>query len=332
MLAGTRGRGPGFVALGIAAAIVTPAQAQPAPTKAPQEEFDYGLAEMMAGRYETGCPAIAASYAAEPLPGTLFTLAECENRAKKLATALTHYDAFLSFVERMGPDNRAAQADRKAIAIQQRTVLVAVVPKLTIELPAGAPRDLVVRRDGVIVGGPLLGVAAGVDPGAHVIRTEPSDGRVREQTVSLEANGESRTLVVELPPPPPPPSGPEGPRTPSSRVSPAVVGAAAAGAAGWLLAGVATGVSLGDKATASQSCGVGGMPFDRCTQQAGVSAGNAARGWADVATVGGAGGVAGVALATVRYVVRGAPGPAAGTASGPTVRVRASGPVAELVW
>src|ERR1700722_6618667 len=97
-------------------------------------EFDYGLAEMLAGRYATGCPAISASYEVAPLPGTLFTLAECENRWSKLASALAHYNAYLMFVDRMTPGERAQQAERQALAIRQRNALTQAVPKLTIEL------------------------------------------------------------------------------------------------------------------------------------------------------------------------------------------------------
>jgi hypothetical protein len=54
--------------------------------------FNRGFADMDAGRYETGCKAIAASQRLDPRAGTLFTLAVCEAQWGKIATAASHYD------------------------------------------------------------------------------------------------------------------------------------------------------------------------------------------------------------------------------------------------
>jgi hypothetical protein len=40
--------------------------------------FDKGVADMQAGHYSSGCPAIEESQELDPHPGTLFTLAECQ--------------------------------------------------------------------------------------------------------------------------------------------------------------------------------------------------------------------------------------------------------------
>src|SRR5690242_13425871 len=100
------------VTAAVAAAVVTIAAVAPearAQGGSPQAQFDYGLAEMEAGRYATGCPALAESYRLDPHPGVLFTLAECENRAGKLASALTHYDAYRDLYAHMSEAEKGRQ-------------------------------------------------------------------------------------------------------------------------------------------------------------------------------------------------------------------------------
>jgi hypothetical protein len=52
--------------------------------------FDRGIDQMEAGHYDKACPDIAESYRLDPQPGTLFTLAECEVKRGRLATAVAH--------------------------------------------------------------------------------------------------------------------------------------------------------------------------------------------------------------------------------------------------
>src|SRR4051794_16280293 len=57
--------------------------------------FESGLADMQAGRYETGCKALAESQRIDPRGGTLFTLATCEARWGRIATAVTRFGDYL---------------------------------------------------------------------------------------------------------------------------------------------------------------------------------------------------------------------------------------------
>src|SRR4051812_45897187 len=68
--------------------------------------FNQGLAEMEAAHYDKGCPAIEESYKLDPRAGTLFTLAECENRRGRLATAVARYEDYLSLYSRLPQDQR----------------------------------------------------------------------------------------------------------------------------------------------------------------------------------------------------------------------------------
>src|SRR5262249_21134187 len=151
-----------------------PAFAQDSAAAAAQ--FDRGLADMMAGKYETGCPALAESFALDPKPGALFTLAECEAKWGKIASAVTDYGEDHDLFARSPPRAQAQQRGRDKIANDQKAALTPDVPQLTIVLPQGAPAGAVVKRDGRKLGGPSLGVALPTDPGEHTITLELPSG------------------------------------------------------------------------------------------------------------------------------------------------------------
>src|SRR5258706_8825974 len=90
----------------------SPARAQPSAAEA---SFNQGLADMQAGRYDTGCPALAESQRLDPRPGTLFTLAECEAKRGRIGTALTYYREYLALYEAMKPDQKSRQSERVKI-------------------------------------------------------------------------------------------------------------------------------------------------------------------------------------------------------------------------
>jgi hypothetical protein len=236
----------------VVGAVLAPgvARAQPG---TPQAQFDFGLAEMEAGRYASGCPALAESYRLDPRPGVLFTLAECENRWGKIASALTHYEAYIDVFARMRDDEKAHQRGRDKVALTQRNALRVQVPELAIAVPASAPPGTTVSRDGVPLGAPSLGVPLTVDPGEHVVVARTPDGVPHETRVTV-SRGEHRALVVDLSTPAPAPAPASAPApTPAS----AHTWALAAGAAG--LAAVALGVIggsivLDDKSTIDDSC------------------------------------------------------------------------------
>ncbi|MGO8999715.1 MAG: hypothetical protein ACLQVI_40840 [Polyangiaceae bacterium] len=269
--------------------------------------FDYGLAEMLAGRYATGCPALDGSFRLDPRPGTLFTLADCDLKWGKTASALARFGEFVALYERMPADQKAKQRERATVAASERATLEKSVPLLAVRLPNDAPAGSRVWRDDVEVTGPELAAAVPVDPGEHVIRVELPDGRTKEQRVSL-ANGEQRMLVAEIPqekveaaplrppiavpaPTPPPVPAQVPPPLPAAASHAGWTYAAAGlGAASLIVAGVTGGVALGQKSIASPVCDASG----ECTTAQGANAGNLAHTMADVET--GALVVGGVAL------------------------------------
>jgi hypothetical protein len=269
-----------------------------------QAQFDYGLAEMEAGRYESGCAALGESYRIDPHPGVLFTLAECENRWGKIASALTHYGAYLDLFDHMGLQQRALQRGRDKIAAAQRERLRGEVPELTITLPPHAPAGTTLERDGVALGTPSLGVALPVDPGDHVIVARTPDGLKHESRFAL-ARGEHRALVVDLsiPSRPPTSAGPPPPAPPPKPVvseSPVRLGAWIAGGIGVVglaVGGVAGALVLGDKSSVDAHCRA-----DFACDPIGLDASRRARTMGIVSDVGFAVGALGIGTAVVLFL------------------------------
>jgi hypothetical protein len=266
--------------------------------------FDAGLSEMKAGNYDSGCPKLAESQRLDPRPGTLFTLAECEAKGDKLATAYVHYEDYLRVFSRMAAKEQKAQRGRDAVAKAALERIGPEIPKLTLKLPDGAPADLVVIRNGTRLGTATFGVALPVDPGEQVVVVELSDGSRGEQRITL-AKGEKRELVLELPAKPAAPESAPAAANPETRAVEVSSGGGSNTLAyvlgGVGIAGIAVGsvtgvMVLGKKSTIDDHCN-----GSKCDQQ-GLDAADSAKSLGLVSTIGFGVGVAGLAVATVLLV------------------------------
>ena len=173
----------------------SPARAQDA--AASGALFDRGLADMQAGKYDTGCPALGESYRLDPRPGTLFTWAECQAKWGKIASAVTHYEDYLERVQRMTVDQQVHQREREQVATAQLAALKPQVPQLTLRL-ANLPAGMKVMRDGSELGAASLNVPLPLDPGDHTITITGAGGERSEQRIHID-RGESKTLDVVVP-------------------------------------------------------------------------------------------------------------------------------------
>ncbi|XYI02749.1 hypothetical protein ACMHYB_24560 [Sorangium sp. So ce1128] len=291
-------------------AVAAPASAQSLAVA--ESLFDRGLADMLAGRYETGCPALAESQRLDPRPGRLFTLAECEAKWGRIATAVARYNDYLALVDRMSEAERAMQSARRKLALEQRSALAPLVPRLTLSLPPGAPAGTRVQRDGMTLEQPSLGIALPVDPGEHVLTTQAPGGPVTEARFTIDRS-ESKEIVLEVKPPAAdePPPAPLPAPAPSIAPLPARPPGAAAnapdhgpsgrrvvtyvagglGVAG-LIVGSATGwMALDASGVAAENCRDVSPGRARC-KPAGIDAGNRAKELGLVSTVSFGAGVA----------------------------------------
>ncbi|WP_437277919.1 hypothetical protein WME90_42910 [Sorangium sp. So ce375] len=162
------------------------------------ELLDKGLADLQASRYGAACPAIRKSYRLEKRPRTLYHLAECEERAGRIATAALHYDEYLDLFERLSPPEQKDEADRQKLALERREKLDADIPWVTFRLPETAPVGTKVTRASEASPDPVpvvLGVPLPVDPGPQWVRTEPPGGPPRDKRFFVNKR---ERLTIEL--------------------------------------------------------------------------------------------------------------------------------------
>ncbi|MBK8256341.1 MAG: hypothetical protein IPK82_27190 [Polyangiaceae bacterium] len=224
--------------------------------------FDTGVADMEAGRLEKACPAIEASHRLAPMPGTLFTLAECEALRGRTATAMRYYSEYLALYRTFSIKKKLEQKDRADACGAQLKKLELLTPRLTLRLPADAPTDVVVKRDGEVVAELSMGTATPVDPGEHRIVTQLPDGTVIEETIRLTA-AESKTVEVRIrKPATAPTASPVATTSASVVVAPNLLpwrlatGSAGIVAAIGLGVGIVAGLlALDDRQTLYQACG-----------------------------------------------------------------------------
>jgi hypothetical protein len=252
-------------------------------------QFEKGLAEMELGHYSAGCPALNESYRLDPRPGVLFTLAECNAKWGKFATALAQYDSYLEQFAKMTADQKAKQKGRERVAAAQKESLKRDVPELTIVLPGQVPKDTEVKRDGVVVPPSTLSNPIALDPGDHVVTGRTPDGRKFEERFAL-AKAEKRRLVIELPAPPEPPPKPSNQRT-------LTLVAGGVGAAGIVLGTVAGIITIVNKGTIDSDC-----TANVCRSTDGTNAADAAHKWGLVSTIGFGVGIAGLGAAAALYL------------------------------
>lgn len=261
--------------------------------------FDRGLAAMMAGELEKACPMLAESFRLDPRAGSLFTLAECEAKLGKSASALVHYQDYLVRFDGLSAREQARQGQRRELAVKQVEALKSTVAELTVRVPPNAPPTGVVKRDGAVQGPPALGVALPIDPGLHTVVTDNGAGKTREVQLVLSP-GEKKEITVEFAPvdatrEPDPGSGarraPPGPMWP-------IYTTVGVGAAGVIVGSVFGGLTYSKKDTIDTHC-----PQRRCDAE-GRKAVDSAATTSLVSTIGFGVGAAGLVAGAILWAIR----------------------------
>jgi hypothetical protein len=195
--------------------------------------FQEGRRAADRGDFAVACTKFEASEAAEPAPGTLLNLADCEESRGQLTRA---WHDFLTLADAL------PEADeRKAVALERARRLERTMPKLRIRLAmTAAPAR--VFRDGIEISGTSLGVALPVDPGMHVVLVSEPGFRDRTYAVPI-ARGDEKDVEVD-----------RGPTTSSDPRRAAAFALGGIGVAS-LLAGTATGIfALTDLSASNADC------------------------------------------------------------------------------
>jgi hypothetical protein len=248
--------------------------------------FREGRAASEAGDHAKACAKFRESNRLDPAPGTIFNLADCEEKLGRLATAWTLF--------REVSQKLSAQDDRHAIATSRAAALEPRLPKLTIAVSAGTPPSARVFRDGVELQAGALDTPLPVDPGVHVIALDvPGHARVERRVELAEAESKRETLQP----------GPAGPATDGDDA--VGDGGSTRRTLGWVALGVGfaglaaggiTGVLVLDKkSVVDENCDAA----KRCNPQ-GIEAADAGR---TLGTVSAVGLIAGAAVAGAGLVL-----------------------------
>lgn len=182
----------------VSCALMTFASDVLAQTAPAADLYRRGVSDFQAGRYELACQELADSYRMEELPGVLFTLATCEARAGRVASAAAHFEDFLELAERLPAPQKALQQERVRVAREERAALLPHVPTLTVVAPDGLPADAVIRLDGAAMSKASLGDAMPLDPGEHTLTVTLASGASTTQKAEL-GKAEQKRIVLEVP-------------------------------------------------------------------------------------------------------------------------------------
>jgi hypothetical protein len=190
------------------AALALPREAQGDEARDPvaaEALFAEGHKLMEAQDYAKACPKLEESYRLDPATGAQFALALCHEKEGRLASAWVEFMEVASRANAEGYAEREKSAREHADALRGRLsyLTLAVAPE-TASLP-----NLVVTRDGVVLGAAAWGTSIPIDAGEHVVTAtapghEPWSTRF---TVTVEPE-RSRVSVPKLTPRPAPSPAP----------------------------------------------------------------------------------------------------------------------------
>lgn len=152
--------------------------------------FREGRALLDAKRYDEACPKLAESQRLEPGAGTLLALAMCHEGQGKTATASTELKHASELGRRVGRNDLASAADRRARALE------ASIPHLLVHLPSNA-EGYRVRCDGEALTSEAEAPHA-MDPGEHKVEVAADGKMTRSYVVRITGAGTTEIVVERL--------------------------------------------------------------------------------------------------------------------------------------
>jgi len=153
--------------------------------------FQAGRDLMNAGKYDEACPKFEASQRLDAGLGTLLFLADCYEKAGKLASAWANFREAESIAAGRGDQARGQIAKNRYTALEPR------LSKLWIKVTEGNDPAIVVERDGEPIPKESWGVALPTDAGDHVVEASAPGKKTWSSTVTV--SGEGANIPVEVP-------------------------------------------------------------------------------------------------------------------------------------
>lgn len=157
--------------------------------------FEEGRQLMADGRIADACQKFGESQKVRPGIGTLYNLADCNEKLGKTATA------FKLFEEVAERTKAALQEERERKARERLAVLEPKLMKIRVAVPAGG-KVKSVTLDGEPIAPEDYNQAIAADPGEHTIVavTVKDDGEPFEETVELDEEGKTITVAIPVAP------------------------------------------------------------------------------------------------------------------------------------
>jgi hypothetical protein len=153
--------------------------------------FQAGRDLMNAGKYGDACGKLEASQRLDAGLGTLLYLADCYEKAGRLASAWATFREAESIAEGRSDGPRSQIAKDRATALEPR------LSKLRVKVSAENPEGTQVLRDGAAVPRESWGIALPTDAGEHTITASAPGRKPWSRKVSIE--GDKQNVTVEVP-------------------------------------------------------------------------------------------------------------------------------------
>lgn len=146
---------------------------------------------MEANRMSAACPKLEESQRLDPAVGTLMYLALCYERTDRNASAWSTYRMAESAARNAG------QLERVEIARARAAALESTLSRLVLRVAPNNAPDIVIKRDGVVLGRAAWGVSVPVDPGRHQIGAAARNRKPFVTTVDVPTK--PTELAVDVP-------------------------------------------------------------------------------------------------------------------------------------
>jgi hypothetical protein len=168
---------------------------EPAPeaNAAAQRLFDEAMVLMDAGKYTEACAKFEESQRIDAGMATQFRLAQCYEKAQRVASAWRNYQAVAVAARAAGLADREKYAQERADALLRQVARVAVQVPPEVAALAG----LAVSIDGVAIGAADWG-GVPVDRGSHLVLCVATGKRRWEQAIEVTEDGTRLTVHVPV--------------------------------------------------------------------------------------------------------------------------------------
>ena len=153
------------------------------------ELFKQGRALAKQGKHAEACEKFKQSQELDPQLGTLFNIAQCEEKSGKLASALEAYREVVA---------KDTNAERKALAAEYQSKLEPRVPKIVVQIEK-PPASLVVTIDGSTGAKPIeANMPSPVDLGDYTVVARADGYRELSTKIHVTQEGETTTVPISL--------------------------------------------------------------------------------------------------------------------------------------